>query len=68
MASRYQQYPYSPIKNGSFYNVPNADSVAAAKFLLENGSQIPANVVYQAEFKQGHGIWKRTKGAYYCYE
>ena len=57
---------YSPIKNGSFWNTPNEESVRAAMYLLENGSQIPSNVVYQAEFKQGK-VWKKTHGAYYCY-
>ena len=59
---------YAPIKNGTFWNNPSEESVRAALYLLENGSQIPLNVVYQAEFKQGKGIWKRTKGAYYCYQ
>ena len=59
---------YAPIKNGTFYNTPSAESVRAAIYLLENGSQIPSNVVFQAEFRQGKGIWKRTKGAFYCYQ
>lgn len=59
---------YQPTWNGSFYNTPNKESVRAAIYLLENGSQIPSNVVYQAEFKQGSGIWKKTKAAYYCYK
>jgi len=57
---------YAPIKNGSFWNTPSDESVRAAVYLLENGSQIPSNVVYQAEFKQGK-VWKKTHGAYYCY-
>ena len=59
---------YQPTWNGSFYNTPNEESVRAAIYLLENGSQIPSNVVFQAEFKQGSGVWKKTKGAYYCYK
>lgn len=62
----FQKRQYSPTWTGSFYREPSEESVRAAKYLLENGSQIPANVLYQAEFKQG-AIWKRTKAAYYCY-
>lgn len=58
---------YSPTWNGTFWNEPNEDSWRAASYLLENGSIIPDNVVFQAEFKQGSGIWKKTHGAYYCY-
>lgn len=63
----FQKGQYSPTWNGTFYNEPCSASWEAAKYLLENGSQIPSNVVYQAEFKQGK-IWKKTKAAYYCYE
>ncbi len=59
---------YACIKDGNFFREPSAESWRAARYLLENGSQIPSNVVYQAEFKQGKGIWKHTHGAYYCYE
>lgn len=59
---------YQPTWSGSFYRHPSQESINAARYLLENGSQIPCNVVYQAEFKQGSGIWKKTKGAYYCYK
>ena len=63
----FQRGQYSPTWSGSFYREPNTDSWNAARYLLENGSQIPSNVVYQAEFRQGK-VWKRTKAAYYCYE
>lgn len=62
----FQKGQYSPTWSGSFYREPSAESWKAARYLLENGSQIPSNVLYQAEFKQG-SVWKRTKAAYYCY-
>lgn len=62
----FQRGQYSPTWNGTFKSEPSEESWRAARYLLENGSQIPFNVVYQAEFKQGH-IWKKTKAAYYCY-
>lgn len=62
----FQKGQYSPTWNGTFKSEPCEESWKAAKYLLENGSQIPSNVVYQAEFKQGK-VWKRTKAAYYCY-
>ena len=39
-----------------------------AKYLLENGSQIPENVVFQSKKKQGSGTWKTIDGQYFCYK
>ena len=44
------------------------DKKLMAKYLLENGSQIPYYVLYQAEFKQGNEVWKQMGDTYYCYE
>ena len=38
-----------------------------AKELLENGSKLPANVLYQAQFKQGRGLYKKIGTEYFCY-
>lgn len=55
---------YSPIVNGSFEKEPSKDSWDTAEFLLENGSQIPEDCIYQAEFKQGSGEWDHFKTIY----
>lgn len=55
---------YSPTWNGSFEKEPSQDSWDTAKFLLENGSQIPEDCIWQAEFKQGSGEWNHYETIY----
>lgn len=63
---------YEPTWNGAYEKLPSEDSIETAKFLLENGSQIPENCVYQANFKQGSGEWDHFKTiygiTYICYK
>ena len=39
---------YSPIRDGSYEKEPTDDALEVAEFLLENGSQLPADVIYQS--------------------
>ena len=39
---------YSPTVNGTYWNEPTEDAVRVAKMLLEEGSQYPADVIYQS--------------------
>lgn len=55
---------YSPTWNGTFEKEPSQDSWDTAEFLLENGSQIPEDCIWQAEFKQGSGEWNHYKTIY----
>lgn len=48
---------YSPTVNGTYWNEPTEGAVKVAKKLLEEGSQIDASVVWQAEFPQGVGTY-----------
>ena len=41
---------YRPIEDGSYYNEPTEDALEVAEFLLENGSQLPADVIYQSNY------------------
>lgn len=63
---------YEPTWNGEYEKLPSEDSIETAKFLLENGSQIPENCVYQANFEQGSGTWKPYETiygiTYICYK
>ena len=63
---------YEPTWNGSYEKLPSKDSIEVAKLLLEEGSQIPAECVYQAEFEQGSGTWKPFETiygiTYICYK
>lgn len=38
-----------------------------AEELLTDGSVLPANVIYQAEFKQGDGVYCYQDKTYFCY-
>ena len=57
---------YACYWDGNFHREPTATNWEVAKYLLENGSQIPYNVVYQSGKALGE-VWKHTSAAYYCY-
>lgn len=44
---------YGPTKDGSYYEEPTPEAVEAAKKLLEDGSVLPADVIYQSNEKLG---------------
>lgn len=62
----FQKGQYSPTWNGSYYKTPTDRAVKNAKYLLENGSILPPNVVYQAQFVQGT-VYKKIGTEYFCY-
>lgn len=63
----FQKGQYACTWDGNYDKTPNEESIKAAKYLLENGSQMPDNVVFQAEFKQGKGVYKKIGNTYFCY-
>lgn len=64
----HQKGQYACLKNKLFYRKPTERNREVAKYLLENGSQIPENVIYQSKKKQGSGTWKTIDGQYFCYK
>lgn len=64
----FQKGQYACTWDGNYYRTPTQRNWEVAEFLLRNGSQIPANVVYQAQFRQGHGVWKKINKEYFCYK
>lgn len=71
-AVAFQKRQYACIKDGNYYRTPTEKNIANAKYLLENGSVLPENVVFQAEFKQGKGVYKtievgKRRKMYFCY-
>lgn len=48
---------YSPTVNGTYWNEPTQGACEVAQMLLEEGSQIPADVVWQSNFPQGTETW-----------
>ena len=54
--------------NDLFFREPTQSNWDNARWLLENGSILPDNVIYQAQFIQGSGVYVQTQYHYYCYE
>ena len=54
-----------------FYN-PSKRAIKNAKYILENGSILPSNCLFQSEFKQGDGIYDSIdtpiSTTYICYK
>lgn len=63
----YQKGQYGCVYNGMINHTPNQRAYDNAKYVLENGVTIPENVVWQAQFKQGNGLYKYIQGHYFCY-
>lgn len=69
----YQEGQYAPIGKKWFSElIPSSDSVMAAYTILAEGSIAPPDVVYQANFQQGSGIYKsiydsKLGTTYFCY-
>lgn len=63
----YQRGQYGCVYNGMINKTPSQRAIDNAKYVLENGVTIPNNVVWQAQFRQGRGVWKYIQGHYFCY-
>lgn len=63
----FQRGQYACTWDGNYYREPTEANWRNAKWLLENGSILPDNVVYQAGFRQGSGMYLQTRYHKYCY-
>lgn len=61
---------YSSFSNGMAYREPTEENITAAKYVLENGSQLPGNCIFQSLHQQGNGVYKyfADTGTYICYK
>lgn len=64
----YQNGQYQCTWDGNFEKTPTERAYLIARDLLISGSIIPSNVVYQAQFSQGSGIYAIEQNMYFCYE
>ena len=66
----YSPGQYAPVMTGSINKVPS-EGVCENMSLYLRGLvdvDVPSNVVFQAKFTQGSGVWKRrSSGHYFCY-
>lgn len=68
----FQKGQYSNL--GNFYSItPTQKVIDNARYVLENGSVLPPNVLYQSEFPQGNGVYMKyydevlNNTTYLCY-
>lgn len=65
----YQKGQYEVTWNGGLYKEePNDIAYEVAAELLNSGSITPSEVIFQAEFTQGSGVYDKIGNTYYCYE
>lgn len=71
----YHGRDYEPVLTGKIDRVvPDARTIANAKYVLDNGPICPENVIYQANFRQGSGVYKQFYDSilgttsYFCYQ
>lgn len=63
----YQSGQYECVTNGKI-NEPATDrEIKMAKWLYQVGPQLPREVVFQAEFIQGDGVYLQEQNMYFCY-
>lgn len=63
----FQKGQYACTRDGNYYREPTARNWTNARWLLENGSVLPSNVIWQSGRRQGKGVYIKTKSHYYCY-
>lgn len=63
----FQNGQYACTWDGNYYKEPSEEAIAVATYLLENGSQYPKYVIFQAEFTQGDKVYKKVGNTYFCY-
>lgn len=63
----YQRGQYACTWDGHINLEPSITAYNVADLLLRHGSHLPENVVFQAEFKQGDGVYAQIGNTYYCY-
>lgn len=52
---------------GGYYQEPTDRCYKIAEELLKDGSVLPSNVVFQAEFMQGDGLYLQEQNVLFCY-
>lgn len=63
----FQKGQYACTWDGNYDREPDKQAVDVATYLLENGSQFPEYILYQAEFVQADAIYKKIGNTYFCY-
>ena len=64
----YQPGQYECTWNGHIDRPYEDIAYEIAEGLMTDGSEIDERVVFQSEFKQGHGTYKKIGNTYFCYQ
>lgn len=64
----FQKGQYACTWDGNYNRTPSERCYRIAEQLLTYGSVLPENVVFQAEFKQGSGVYEKVQNMYFCYK
>lgn len=59
---------YAFVNDEIIWGEPDERAIKNAEYVYWNGSQIPENVIFQAEFSHGSEVWKQIDNQYFCYE
>ena len=59
---------YSCFSDGNAYREPTDLNKEVARELIENGSKLPVNVIFQSQFRQGDGVYIQLGNTYFCYK
>lgn len=59
---------YACFNDGNANKTPTDLNKQVARELLENGSVLPSNVIFQAQFKQGSGTYIQLGNTYFCWK
>ncbi len=63
----YQKGQYSCITNGMLNKEPNQRAIENAKRILDGERVCDESVIWQSEFTQGKGVYKKVQNMYFCY-
>ena len=64
----YQPGQYECVTNHHIDRKPDPAAIDVANRLLLDGTALDPDVVFQAEFKQGHGVYTYINNSYFCYK
>lgn len=62
----FQRGQYACTWDGNYYRTPTQTNWEVAEYLLREGSQLPDNVIFQAQHKQGSYVYKKIGNEYFC--
>lgn len=62
----YEQGQYACVDDGNIKKTPTPVCYKIARDLVINGYDDPTNIIFQGEFPQGKGVYKKIQNMYFC--